>query len=922
MVISTTESGFPLPAGTYTYDAGLQRYSNNPGSPGSSYHIQKRNGKWCYYYGNVTGSGPHGRGRVRFRPGQIIVFYEQWEVRPIGGPFGDNGAHEASTGFFPTLFFQMPTFGAPTGGSGTRSITYPAGFSDPFIYGPKIQTIPSPKVFNGGSLIPGYGNLTSPFTGGGFSRVGATGAGFAMTAEEYYTAIFPPWERYGTTVFNTSGGPVTPPSNEALEILPSRIGFRISITGSPPYKWGKYKGNIVLAHPTDSDKNIGWPISANITADGIYVITREEDSIYGDVTDSIFTEVQDVSTLLVPEEDRDGLVVSDLENYPATSFNISAYVYFYPVREPGDEFIYPGDIVPATIPITLELEEDATGLNAYMDFSIMPVQGVEDTEDPFTPNTPTGSGPGGSNNSDDGLPPPPGGGGMISTDPGAPGFNPGPTPAPLPPLPFWWAFPTSDLLSFGEVCNGGIANLPVSIENLGNQPFMLVDAIIDADAGATFTLPTLNSTPVPENMISTFDLYYEPTAIGPHTATIDLLVSKVLSVSGITIDGTTATVTTTANHTHLIGDEVVFSGTNLPSDTKLTITAVTSNTVTVDITGFVVAPQSAGGFMSGDSLPNVVITVTAEGGDCIPTTTAIRTLRLDGDIIGSGNLAFGERGIGFNSTKILKVTNTGNAPITVGPGERSSGSDKFIFEAQQFTINPRTFREFEVTFNPSEISPVNAIMRIPSNATNIDPDGHAYFLVTGSGRVVGDPNEIVRAILINGTLAFGDVLVGNTIDRLVTITNIGDTDVLLNSITVPLPFKLSTESPMFTLETADDGTTTLRLVDEELVLAPLETTPPITVTFAPISGGIFDETFEVEVETNFGEKTLQATGRSATDFDDPEIDDGDDGDDPDLNPPPDPPTPGDQALDGVGNACIQRECELDYLYEHKSNRPS
>lgn len=889
IVVSNPTSGCPISAQTFW----RQEDGTFLGSAGQ--RLFPFGGSW------VWGVGTEPRGRVRFTTEELIAYYEAGEVQPYAGAYGAPHSTWNGDAWKPMSFVgpaSLEWVGPNESGNFTLQGVSWSGFY-PIRYMTAGGYVDGP-----GSLLPELRYFLQP--GGGYSD-----ANWYGSKEDYLSGLYPAVEHSLAAVYSGD----TPPTADGVDVENAPIGASLAIGGTPPYKPGIYpvtiktqtgKGSVY--HRVGVQVGSGGLPSSVLTPMG-WQLYEEGDYSYSDEADG--------SPLLITAEEREGLKLASMTEVTFPTQQATAKAVSVPngctiTPDQGGYSIGLGELDGFNIPL-------------FYNFTINLPAGTEDPDDPVVPSTPgEGDDIEGDDPPDD---PPPPGGGWINTGGGAPGFNPGPTPGPINLEPIWWLYPDSNDIQLGTVCIGGFAEDATILRNLGNQPIIIKDITFVEQAGSVFRIPDIPKDVIPAGGFAEIEFYYSPTAEGLHFTEINITTAKVIDVQAISVntEANTATVLLSEAPTYAVDDTIRFYGTNLDPTTDYVITAVSSNSVTIDITNKSVNPQTtAGGHTLGEELEEeVYIAVTGSGDDCVPEEEIIKEVRLDGDVVGSGNLNFGERTIGIDAVRLVKVTNIGNFPVQITGAELSVGSDRFTIEDKVATIAPGGFTTVAVTFNPDEESPVNAILRIACDATNIDPDGHAYFTAAGSGRPGETP--IVRAIRIDGTLLFGDLLVGQTVDLPITITNIGDTAVLITRIDIPLPFKLSTESTRFTRDVAEDGTTALLLADAAFTLAPLETTDPIIVTFVPTEQGSYIELLEVEVEVTEGVTTKSAEGRSVLDFDDggggDGGDDGDDGDDGDLNPLPDPPNAGDVALDGVGDSCVVKSCEPEYLYSYEANKP-
>jgi alpha-tubulin suppressor-like RCC1 family protein len=144
-----------------------------------------------------------------------------------------------------------------------------------------------------------------------------------------------------------------------------------------------------------------------------------------------------------------------------------------------------------------------------------------------------------------------------------------------------------------------------------------------------------------------------------------------------------------------------------------------------------------------------------------------RTIRLS-----SGNLAFGSLVVGNTTTASLIIDNDGDGPLTVGGIDCPAG----FSGSWHGTIAAGSYRLINVTFAPTVVGPYGGTVTVRADHT----DGTNTAEVSGTGSPVG-----TRIIALSGDLAFGDVTVGNTASRTLTISNLGTLPLSVSSVSYP-----------------------------------------------------------------------------------------------------------------------------------------
>lgn len=142
----------------------------------------------------------------------------------------------------------------------------------------------------------------------------------------------------------------------------------------------------------------------------------------------------------------------------------------------------------------------------------------------------------------------------------------------------------------------------------------------------------------------------------------------------------------------------------------------------------------------------------------------------------SGDLAFGDTGVGSSSIRNLAITNTGNSPLTVNsinypPGFSGYWSNGVIFPGQTQLV--------VVAFSPTFPGSYGGVVTVNSNATA----GTNTISASGTGI------NVTRIMTVSGDLAFGDVLIESPRpQRTVTVSNSGNSTLTVSSIAYPFGF--------------------------------------------------------------------------------------------------------------------------------------
>lgn len=519
-----------------------------------------------------------------------------------------------------------------------------------------------------------------------------------------------------------------------------------------------------------------------------------------------------------------------------------------------------------------------------------------------------------------------------------------------------WIEVTPQPAAFSDTCIGGYRMMDILVKNVGYvdtkfrlpefnntafliaaQPEQLDPLEPDPNGGYKPRTITLRGEKDPDwgeetptDTSASLQIVFVPTEVGAANGTAILYhitgdTTPIQNVS-ITRSGTVATVVTTTAHGLTTGEMISIAGTVAPEgyDGGYIVRSTPDETsYTINVDPALTTPATDAG-STYKNIGELLYTIVASGvglDDCEPDDTIKKHIRLDGDIPNSGNLNFLEQATSTTSEKSVVVTNIGNVPVRLISSTKYAGSDSFTIGATDITLAVDGSISIPVTFAPTEQIPETAIMRIEADATNIDPDGHAYLSVFGKGVAPGLP--LTKEIRFDGSLSFGGAFLSEYKELAITITVVGSGSVLVKKLEIDKPFTLIQPiDSKWVLSTDVNGKTTLSIADAQYSLLPGSSTSPIIVRFTPTVAGEFNSVITADVEVTAPPTTHPADGVGVMNIPEEEVDPGDPTNPPDPDPGSDPPTAGESALDGVGNTCITKNCEVSFLYKYEANKPS
>ncbi|GAI82068.1 unnamed protein product [marine sediment metagenome] len=141
----------------------------------------------------------------------------------------------------------------------------------------------------------------------------------------------------------------------------------------------------------------------------------------------------------------------------------------------------------------------------------------------------------------------------------------------------------------------------------------------------------------------------------------------------------------------------------------------------------------------------------------------------------SGDLNFGNVQVGTTSTKTLTISNSGNSTLTVTSISYPTG----FSGSWSGTISAGGSNNVPVTFSPTQDLPYSGTLIVNSNATS----GTNTKSLSGTGTQIP-----TRIISLSGDLNFGNVQVGTTSTKTLTISNSGNSTLTVTSISYPTGF--------------------------------------------------------------------------------------------------------------------------------------
>lgn len=149
-------------------------------------------------------------------------------------------------------------------------------------------------------------------------------------------------------------------------------------------------------------------------------------------------------------------------------------------------------------------------------------------------------------------------------------------------------------------------------------------------------------------------------------------------------------------------------------------------------------------------------------------------------------MALNKREINFDSiwvdsvtTESFQISNMGEVPLDITAINLSGDTDVFnILSPTNFTIAPNEMIEVVLQFAPKSKNNYNDLITVISNAFNKD----TVSVIQINGVCNGPNSEISTDAKF--TIAFGDVMLNDTKEKTLTISNDGDGELIINSVVI------------------------------------------------------------------------------------------------------------------------------------------
>jgi Abnormal spindle-like microcephaly-assoc'd, ASPM-SPD-2-Hydin/HYDIN/CFA65/VesB-like, Ig-like domain len=413
---------------------------------------------------------------------------------------------------------------------------------------------------------------------------------------------------------------------------------------------------------------------------------------------------------------------------------------------------------------------------------------------------------------------------------------------------------TPSSLSFGNVTVGQSNTQTVKLANSSDTNLVVSGATV---TGEGFSISGLSlPTTLSASQSLSFTVRFHPVAAGGVTGNISFTDNEPASPQSFPLTGTGISANSTLNAnpgSFAFGNVVVgSSGTQVftltnSGTTSITISQASATGTGLSITGFSV-PMSLGAGQTTSFTAKFTPTATGNASGTITITSTATDPTLVVALNGTGvqghlsampsSASFGNVVTGNSNSQTISLSNTGTASVTITQANVSGAGLSASGLSLPLTIGAGTSTSFNVVFAPTTAGAVNGSVSLVSNASN------SLFTISGSGTGVV-ATELLGA---NPTgLSFGSVNDGSNSTLNVTLTNSGNSNVTISSVT--------TSGTGFSANGVSSG----------LTLGPSQTAT-LHVVFAPSNpGGVNGSVMVVSNATNSpATVTLSGTGVQVT----------------------------------------------------------
>lgn len=409
------------------------------------------------------------------------------------------------------------------------------------------------------------------------------------------------------------------------------------------------------------------------------------------------------------------------------------------------------------------------------------------------------------------------------------------------------ANPTS--IKFGSVLVGSKGSASVTLSNTGTAPVSVSAASV---SGTGFTISGFTAGTLSPGATSSLTVTFSPASAVSYSGSLSVTSNAPGSPLTINLSGSG---TAAQPQLTISPSSVAFSGVNVGSSSSKTVTLSNTGNATLNITA---ATISGSGYamtlapttinagtnttfsvtfaptLEGSAAGSISITSNAPGS---PATIALSGTGLQAlGSVSPTSVSFGSVAVGSSNSSAITLTNKGSSTLTfpqvsvTGSGFGVSGISTSSTVAAGGTLN------FNAVFAPASANSSSGSITLTTNGS----PAQLTISLTGTGTAA------TQTLSASPTsLSFGNVQVGNSNSLTTTITNSGNSDVTISSVSV-----------------TGSGYTTSGITSG-LILSPNQTAT-LTIKFSPAGLGSTSGSVSIVSNATNSPTTISLSGESHT----------------------------------------------------------
>ena len=345
-------------------------------------------------------------------------------------------------------------------------------------------------------------------------------------------------------------------------------------------------------------------------------------------------------------------------------------------------------------------------------------------------------------------------------------------------------------ISFGSVVDGQTKSQSVTLTNTGTANLTISQATL---TGSGFSSSGLSTPPtILPGQSSSFSVQFAPLSAGTLSGSLALVSNAPNSPASIALSGTGVTASSTLSATPA---SVSFGNVIVGSSASQSVTVM--NTGNASVTVSQVTASGTGFSVSGVSTPATLAPAqslalkaqfspasggAASGSISIATTQGTSlSVSLSGTGLQPGlsllpaSISFGNVVVGTTNSQTVKITNSGNASLTISQATLTGSGFSTSGLTTPLTLAAGQASTFTVLFAPPAAGSASGSLALTSNA----PNSPASIPLSGSG-VTATYKLSVSPV----SLSFGNVNTGSSASQSVSIANTGNSNVTISQISV------------------------------------------------------------------------------------------------------------------------------------------